>query len=280
MSAYAAASMDRSLNAFDIAQQTREQSRKLAHAELGRFIELLALLDNSDWDKPTACSLWSVRDIVAHQASHVQMGYGFAGWLSQVLAPSTLRYLIRGLSALDALNQSQVNMRRDRPVADVIEELRVGTPKAIEARQHAWWPGLQVRFPFAPFGMLSIGKLLDVILPRDMWMHRHDIASATGKPFIQTAEHDGIIVEKAVLDAAIFAAPRLSKFEIHLTLHGISGGSWRFGSGTPVSLAIDAIDFMRRSSERLSVEDALQVTESDAGTETKRKILSVLLAPY
>ncbi len=280
MNAHAALAPVHPVDALTIPRQTRQQSRTVASAELARFLELVARLDDDDWDKPTVCTLWSVRDIVAHQASHAELGRGPAGFLRQVAAPAMLGYLRRGMSGLDSLNQSQVDKRRSWPVADVIAELRDGTAAAIEARQRSSWLGRQLPLPVPPVGMITLGRLLDEILPRDMWMHRHDIAAATGKPFAQTADHDGFIVEQTVLDAAAYAAPKLPGVEVRLTLHGVSGGTWRFGGGSPVEVAMSSIDFMRRTSERLSVDAALAVTQSDASPDVTRRILAVMLAPY
>ncbi|HEU4912361.1 MAG TPA: hypothetical protein VFV76_10715 [Actinomycetes bacterium] len=40
----------------------------------------------------------------------------------------------------------------------------------------------------------TLGYLTDVILTRDTWMHRSDIAAATGRAMTLTAEHDGVLV--------------------------------------------------------------------------------------
>jgi hypothetical protein len=40
----------------------------------------------------------------------------------------------------------------------------------------------------------SLGKVTDVILTRDPWMHRLDLARATGQDPVLTADHDGVIV--------------------------------------------------------------------------------------
>ena len=39
-----------------------------------------------------------------------------------------------------------------------------------------------------------LGYLTDVILTRDTWMRRSDIAAATGRAMTLTAEHDGVLV--------------------------------------------------------------------------------------
>ena len=48
----------------------------------------------------------------------------------------------------------------------------------------------------------SLGYLTDVILTRDPWMHRLDLARATGQAPTLTADHDGVIVADVVLEWA------------------------------------------------------------------------------
>jgi len=268
------------IDAATIPAQTREESRAIALTESGRFIDLLETLEGDDWAQPTDCALWSVRDIVAHQASHVQMGTSFWGFLAQLNPVVLFPYLRRGLSAVNAINQSQVEPRSTRPTADLITELRT-MPAAIEARQTAGWLARRFLVPISPVGFVPLGTLWDTIFPRDMWMHRHDIASATGKEFHQTADHDGVIVAQTVRDAGAYLAKKLPETTVILTLHGTSGGVWRLGKGAQtVNLALGVVDFMRRSSERLSVDEALASAVSDVSGTTTRAILSKLLAPY
>jgi uncharacterized protein (TIGR03083 family) len=280
MSAQAAVSAVTSRDALGILPLTHEQSRTLAHTEVQRFVDLLMLLDEADWDKPTACALWSVRDIAAHQASHVGLGSGVRGFLSQVNPAQLLPYLRRGMSGLDALNQAQVDKRKRLPIEDVIAELRDGMPPSIESRQRTNPLAYLIHVPAPPLKFLSLDTLLHVVLVRDMWMHRHDIAAATGKPFVQTAGHDGPIVEQAVRDAARHAVRKMPEVALTLTLRGASGGTWQFGTGRPVHLTLDATDFMRRTSERASVDETLGLAVSDAAPDVTRRVLSVLLAPY
>ncbi len=268
------------IDAASIPPQTREQSRTLALTEAGRFIDLLEMLEGNDWNQPTDCALWSVRDIVAHQASHVQMGTGLGGFLAQINPVVIFPYIRRGMAPLDAVNQGPVEARKIRPTAELIAEIRT-IPAAIEARQKAGWLARLFPVPLHPVGFVGLGTLWDRIFPRDMWMHRHDIASATGKPFAQTIDHDGIIVAQTVRDAAAYLSKKQPDITVILTLHGVSGGVWRIGKGgQTVNLAIGAVDFMRRSSERLSVDETLATAVSDSSVETTRAILSSLLAPY
>jgi uncharacterized protein (TIGR03083 family) len=253
----------------------------VARAELTAFLDLLGQLEGDDWDKPTACTLWSVRDLVAHQAGHAQMGSGVLGFAAQANPRVTGPYRTKGMSTLDALNQAQVDRRRDLPIEQVIAELRDSTPRSIASRGRMWWPTRRAPVPVPPVGWMSLGGLLDRIFPRDMWIHRLDIADATGKPFAQTAGHDGVMVAQVVADAARYVRKKAPTLGLTLRLAGTAGGEFRLTQGAEtVELAMDVTDFMRRTSDRLPVDGALQRTDSSASEAVTRRALAVLLAPY
>ena len=69
-----------------------------------------------------------------------------------------------------------------------------------------------------------MGYLLDVILTRDPWMHRVDIARATGRELELTPEHDGRIVADVVAEWA-----RRHGQPCTLTLTGPAGGEFVAG---------------------------------------------------
>jgi hypothetical protein len=90
----------------------------------------------------------------------------------------------------------------------------------------------------------TFGYLIDVILSRDPWMHRIDIARATGRDLVLTADHDGVLVA----DVAAEWAERHGQ-ACTLTLTGPAGGSWVRGTGGP-QLELDAVEFCRLLSGR------------------------------
>ena len=83
----------------------------------------------------------------------------------------------------------------------------------------------------------------DVILTRDPWMHRTDIARATGADNPLTADHDGVLVADVVTE---WAARHAQPYTLHLT--GPAGGRWQRGGGEQIEL--DAIEFCRILSGR------------------------------
>ena len=89
-----------------------------------------------------------------------------------------------------------------------------------------------------------LGYLVDVILTRDTWMHRVDIARATGRSMVVTADHDGVLVADVVEEWA-------DRHGLPFTLHleGPAGGTWSRGSGGP-EYRLDAVEFCRILSGR------------------------------
>jgi hypothetical protein len=101
-----------------------------------------------------------------------------------------------------------------------------------------------------------LGYLTDVILTRDTWMHRSDIAAATGRAMTLTTEHDGVLVA----DVAAEWATR-HRQPCRITLTGPAGGTWTFNhtgaGGGPVTHELDAVEFCRILSGRGSGEGLL-----------------------
>jgi uncharacterized protein (TIGR03083 family) len=254
----------------------------LANAELDAFLALLAQLEPGDWRQPTACSLWDVRDVVAHQAGHIQSGMGFAGIVAQANPFAIAPYRKRGMAALDGMNQKQIEMRRDWPTGSLIAELREGTPRSIAARERLNFASARVPLPVAPVGLMSLKTLLLRIFPRDMWIHRLDIADATGKPFETANAHTETMLALAVEDAARFARKKDPALNLGLHLQGPAASRWDVarGAGPRVELELTLEDFLRRTSGRITAESAAARAASNATAEQTVRALELLQAPY
>ena len=94
--------------------------------------------------------------------------------------------------------------------------------------------------PFGPpLGTRPLGYLTDRIYTRDAWMHRIDLARATGRPLRLSPDHDGRLVDDIVVEwAATHGQP------YRLTLTGPAGGSWQ-RRDTDVALELDAVELAR-----------------------------------
>jgi hypothetical protein len=96
-----------------------------------------------------------------------------------------------------------------------------------------------------------MATLVDHVLTRDTWMHRADLAKATGQPMELTREHDGRLITHAVAEwARLHGQP----CTLHLT-GPVSGTFTNRGGGEEIT--VDAVDFCRIVSGRGSGEGLL-----------------------
>jgi uncharacterized protein (TIGR03083 family) len=233
----------------------RPIAMRLAATEYDRFLELLRALRPDDWTKPTECAGWDVRAMAAHLLGMVEMAASIRDQKRQNKA-AVARQAANGGLFIDALTGLQVDERADMTPEQIIARFAARAPKAAKGRRRA--PGF-VRRREMPVAQdvgdqkerWTFGYLIDVILTRDPWMHRIDIARATGATHVLTPEHDGVLVADIVAE---WAGRHGQPYALHLT--GAAGGSWSSGAGGP-TIDMDAAEFCRTISGRGTPEGLL-----------------------
>jgi uncharacterized protein (TIGR03083 family) len=226
---------------------SRPVAMGLAVTEYDRCTEMFRSLRPAEWAMATDCPAWNVRQMAAHMLGMAEMAASVRENIRQQRKAAKLAGA--GAVYIDALTQLQVDERADWTPEQITARFAARGPKAAAGRRRApafvrrrTMPQPQevngVREPW------SFGYLIDVILTRDPWMHRLDIAAATGTSPRLTAEHDGVIVADVVAEWA----DRHGK-DFELTLTGPAGGTWRAGANGP-TWTLDAVDFCRAVSRR------------------------------
>ena len=227
----------------------RPTAMRLAQTEYERVVDAVAALRPNDWGRPTDCPAWDVRQLVAHIAGMTKFFSTPLEMNRQLRAAKARRQ--DGQPLVDAQTALQVDERRHLGLDELCAELRRVGPRGAKGRRRTPRIVRRLRLPEpqivngAP-ETWSIGYLTDVILTRDPWMHRLDIARATGRPPLLTADHDGVIVADVVAEWA-----RRHGRPYRLTLTGPAGGSWAYGSDGE-EIVMDAADFCRILSGRPS----------------------------
>jgi uncharacterized protein (TIGR03083 family) len=225
---------------------------RLARTEYDRLLDLLGQLGTADWDRATACAGWTVRDIVAHL-----LGAGSAN--ASLL--ENLRQMVRGgrrvrgsgRPLVDGINEVQIDDRRHLTTDELVAGLAEVADRAILGRRRTPGPLRRVAVPSPAGGTLTLGHLVDVVYTRDLWMHRIDLANATGRELVLTPEQDGRIVADVVLEWA-----RTHEQPVTLELTGPAGGTYRQRAGGP-TLRLDAVSFCLAVSGRAPGQGLLAV---------------------
>lgn len=221
----------------------RPEATTLAENEAARFASMLRSLEPADWNRPTDCPLWDVRAMAGHVLGMTETFTGLRRFVSTMRAG--------GKRAgdgpfVDGLTAVQVDATADLTHDELLRRLDAAGPAA------ARWRGRRRLMRHIPMKAeidgvpetWRMGYLVDIILTRDTWMHRTDLAKATGKPLELTPDHDGRIVQDA---AAEWARRHGQPCTLHLT--GPVGGTFVQGDGGE-EIAIDAVDLCRILSGR------------------------------
>ena len=129
-------------------------SLQLAREERLEFADFLAGLSPEQWDSPTLCAGWRVRDVVAHTMSYEGMPFG-----------ALARRFLKGRLQTDRINELAVADLADRSTDELIGMVR----------QYAMPTGLGAGFD----GRIAL---------TDNMIHQQDIRRALGAPRVIAAE--------------------------------------------------------------------------------------------
>lgn len=215
-----------------------------AETETLRFADALAALDDDDWTKQTDCPKWTVRDMAGHVVGMTRTFTALPQFVSHMAAGTRAA---GDRPQIDGVTEVQVERNKDASNETIIRELRALAPKNARWRSSR---RLMRRIPLKNDmrdGSKETWKfsfIVDTILTRDTWMHRVDLARATGQPMTLTADHDGAIVADAVAE---WARRHGKPYTLHLT--GPAGGEFSAGQGGE-EITIDAVEFCRILSGR------------------------------
>ncbi|MEY9845369.1 maleylpyruvate isomerase family mycothiol-dependent enzyme [Streptacidiphilus sp. MAP5-3] len=251
------------VSAKDISRTSGGRARTVNQAEIRASLAMMDSLGAEAWSRPTVCTGWTVRDMVAHEV----------GQFEELPRPWLMITRIRRarrrhpeLGALDGHNESQIEDRDEASGERLVAEFARIAPRG--ARSLGRMPA-PVRRRIRTSMIFPEGKTLpedsmeylnSVLIARDTWMHRIDISDATGTEPVLDG-HDSEIMNQVLLDLALgWTGPSCL-----LELSGPAGGRYQLGSGPPlVTLRADALDFARHLAGRPSQGELTFEGDADA----------------
>ncbi|NNF65707.1 MAG: maleylpyruvate isomerase family mycothiol-dependent enzyme [Acidimicrobiia bacterium] len=237
-----------------VASIDHREAHGLALDQYDRFAGLLAQVAPDDWRRGTDCEGWTIRDLAGHMVGAMRSAASLREMLRQ-RKMITARAKADGGNETDHMTAVQIELTAGLGPDELVMECRRLVEPAANGRKRIPAPMRKfVRFP-VEIGSISetwsLGYLVDVILTRDTWMHRVDLALALGRP-VEHGDTDRRIVADVVAE---WARRHGQPFDLLLT--GGSGSHYRSGS-PEAKIEMDAVEFCRTLSGRAVGEGLLK----------------------
>ena len=174
----------------------------MLEAERRSFVDYLRTVPESDWEKPSLCKGWTVKDVLAHSVA-----------AAKNTPPSFLADMMVSGFSFNKMTDRRLNRERHRPVSELIDNL-----DALVSRH-------------TPPGKAMLGEVI---------IHREDIRRPVGSPpYEYPAEH--IIALADYYKKAgppLGNKKRISGFTLKATDHDWSTGEGPVVSGPLASLLL------------------------------------------
>jgi uncharacterized protein (TIGR03083 family) len=220
--------------------------------ERAALLELLVDLSASDWDAPTVCPGWSVKDVAAHLLGDDigRLSWGRDGYANPAFAAGLDIATLPGLvAAIDRQNAVWVAGTRRFSPRLLIELLKV--------------TGELTEDYFISLDMTALGMPVDWAGPEpapvwldvareytERWVHQQHIRDAVGKPGLKERRWFAPVLDAFVrgLPRVLRGAPSPGGTMLRLVISGDAGGEWialrqngEWMLGTAPGMAVDAI---------------------------------------
>lgn len=225
----------------------RDEGTRLSRAQYVRLVNTLDTLSPDEWAAPTACTGWDVKAVAGHVLGVLESVRWPREFVRQYVASRRL-----GLADwIDALNAVQVRDHADWSPARVAGRLRTLVEPGLRMRARVPAPlrnAVRLRMDVA--GRVSLGWIIDVIYTRDVFIHRIDVARATGRDLVLDDVERRIVADMVREWAARHGEP------VTLVLTGPAGETYACRGGGREVVA-DAVEFTLAVAGRAPVEGAL-----------------------
>jgi uncharacterized protein (TIGR03083 family) len=195
------------------------------HAEL---IALLRGLGPDDWQRPTACALWSVRDITAHLLDDDLRRLSFHRDGQPPPAGGTIEGYSSLVAMINRMNAEWVAVARRMSPRVLVDLLEVTGPMVVELFRSID-PHAPAHWAVAWAGEEASAHWFDV--GRDYterWLHQQQIRDAVGAPPLTGREwlHPVLDLFVRALPVAYRAVVREDGTTVGLVIEGAAGGDW------------------------------------------------------
>jgi uncharacterized protein (TIGR03083 family) len=137
-------------------------------------IELCRNLSEDEWNRPTGCPGWTIKDQISHLIGTETMLAG------RPPAPAAEPYGDHVRNDIGKFNEAEIAARRERPGKEVLAEFEALSDERLAALR-AMSDEDFAKDTMTPVGPGTYGQFMGIRL-FDSWVHEQDIRRALGKP--------------------------------------------------------------------------------------------------
>lgn len=192
------------------------------------LLSLLRGLQAADWDRPTGCALWSVKDIAAHllDGSLRRLSFGRDA-LTATVSPAPLGYqeLVAYLNRLNAEWTAAAKRLSPRVLIELLEY----TGPEVHAFFRSLDPYADAMFAVAWAGQDRSPNWFDIGREyTERWLHQQQIREAVGAPALTGREwlHPALDIFVRALPFTYRSTDGVPGQTIRIEINGESGGVW------------------------------------------------------
>ncbi len=217
--------------------------------EWGAIDTLAQGLADAEWDLPSECPGWTVRDVLSHLIGIERV------LLGEALPPPLPELPAHVENEVGARNEAWVAPRRSRPGPDVLHEFQEVTARRI-AELRSWPESRFDEIGPSPVGEVPYREFMQVRV-MDSWVHEQDIRVATARP-----GHDSGPAAELSIDRLCAAMP----FVVGKQAGAPEGASVRFELRGPLARRIEVVVRDGRA-KAVAALDAQPTTSLDIDVE-------------
>ncbi|HEX4220692.1 MAG TPA: maleylpyruvate isomerase N-terminal domain-containing protein [Acidimicrobiales bacterium] len=172
-------------------------------------------LTPQQWDAPTDCPGWSVRDQVSHLISIERSMLGDPSPPAMAVTPQYVK------NAIGEINEPWIEQRRGRPGGEVLAEFEETAARRIAALR-AFPPERFEVVGWSPVGDVPYRTFMTVRV-FDSWAHEQDIRSAVGRPGGRGGAGEAVTLERCFLTLGYTVGKKVAPPEETTVLFRVTG---------------------------------------------------------
>jgi uncharacterized protein (TIGR03083 family) len=171
-------------------------------------------LGNSQWDEPTDCPGWTVKDQLSHLIGIERMMLGDS-------SPELADVPVHVTDSFGEINEAWVDARRSVPGGEVLEEFVEVTHRRLDALR-AMPPAKFDEVGWSPVGEVPFREFMQTRI-LDSWAHEQDVRRAVGRPGGRNGVGEAAVLDRCERSMPYVVGKRVAPRDGTAVLFSVAG---------------------------------------------------------